>query len=34
MIIEPSAIMQNVKHRVSKVITPAENQSAEDDTIK
>lgn len=29
MIIEPSAIMQNVKHRVSKVITPAENQSAD-----
>lgn len=29
MIIEPSAIMQNVKHRVNKVITPAENQSAD-----
>jgi len=29
MIIEPSAIMQNVKHRVSKIITPAENQSAD-----
>lgn len=29
MIIEPSAILQSVKHRVSKVITPAENQSAD-----
>lgn len=29
MIIEPSAIMQNVKHRVNKIITPQENQSAD-----
>lgn len=29
MIIDPSAIIQNVKHRVNKVITPAENQSAD-----
>ena len=29
MIIEPSAILQNVKHRVNKIVTPAENQSAD-----
>lgn len=29
MIIDPSAVMQNVKHLVNKVITPAENQSAD-----
>lgn len=29
MIIHPSAVMQNVKHRVNKVISPVENQSAD-----
>lgn len=29
MIIDPSAVMQNVKHLVNKIITPAENQSAD-----
>lgn len=29
MIIDPKAIIQNVKHRVSKIISPAENQNAD-----